>query len=1104
MLGGREEENVVKKQLYLYKKRYQTISVLRGAVYLTLSAATLLLLYASVEFTFRLGSGVRTFLFFSYFLAVFTGFIFWIAIPAYKWLRAEQYLSDEEAARQIGAYFPEIGDKFINLVQLEKATQFNSSLLAASIGQKRTAILPFNFTLAIDIEPVYKYLKVAAIPFSLIVLLLVLYPEFIQESTGRILQFQKEFKVPLPFNYKFKDKDFIGFRNEDYTFSVEYSGDKLPNESHILYAGEKLPLDKIDGSFNHMFKKPQSDIQFKLFAGGFIVDEYLVKIVDRPVLEALSIQVTPPAYLNQKISRIKGSGNIVVPEGSTVLWNLTCKHTDSSIMEFNSGSSSAMAAGNTISFKKTIIDDSRYGFKLYNQYTSAKDAISFEVTVVKDEMPQLSTEEFLDSTRFDLIFINGQISDDHGFSAFNLNYYINKLDGRVLSGKKPIRYSSKSLLQDFLFKFELQELGLQPGEVLKYTVELCDNDLVNGFKCVRSPEKRIIIPNKNDINKLVNESAKNLEAKAESILKKSQGLMKDIAATEKKLKSKPRLDWNDRKDISELLKKNKSLLTELEELKQIQQQLNEVEDKFLEFSPSLLEKIEQLNKLMNEVLDPETQKLLEELEKLLEESKQDDLIKKSLDKLKNKNETLNNELDRAMELYKNLQMDKKMEQAIEELKDLSLEQKNLSETNAKTEEIQDKQNTINEKFEEIGEKLKEIQEMNNDLEEKRTLGDIDTEKENIENDLKESSDQINAGKPKNAKKSQQAASDKMQELADKLQQAMEEESANRLEENIDDLKGILDNLLKLSFDLEELMKEFRVINQADPKYVALAQKQLKLSDDAKLIEDSLLSLSKRVFEIQSFVTREVSELRFQIDESTELIKQRKPGNASSRQQYSMTSANNLALLLDDVLKSMQEQMQMMNSSAKCNSPSSKGGKKPNPNGKPQPGDMGKMQQQLNDQLSKLKDKGKSGQGMSEELARMAAQQEMLRQALKELEKMMKDKGKMPGGGGFGDMESLMEEAEKDMVNRRITQETLLRQQEILTRLLEAENALKERDLSEEREGQKAKDTEDRIPPALKEYLKNKNKGTDYIKRVDPNLKPFYKNQVKEYLKNTSY
>src|SRR5678816_4767511 len=107
-----------------------------------------------------------------------------------------------------------------------------------------------------------------------------------------------------------------------------------------------------------------------------------------------------------------------------------------------------------------------------------------------------------------------------------------------------------------------------------------------------------------------------------------------------------------------------------------------------------------------------------------------------------------------------------------------------------------------------------------------------------------------------------------------MEQSKQQQDMEETKENLDDLRAILENLLKLSFDEEALMKDFRTVNQSDPRFVALGQQQLKLKDDAKMIQDSLYALAKRVFQIQSFVTREVGNMNQHMEESLQEIKDR--------------------------------------------------------------------------------------------------------------------------------------------------------------------------------------------------------------------------------------
>jgi hypothetical protein len=145
------------------------------------------------------------------------------------------------------------------------------------------------------------------------------------------------------------------------------------------------------------------------------------------------------------------------------------------------------------------------------------------------------------------------------------------------------------------------------------------------------------------------------------------------------------------------------------------------------------------------------------------------------------------------------------------------------------------------------------------------------------------------------------------------------------------------------------------------------------------------------------------------------------------------------------------------------------------------------------------EKGQGQNGMSKEFAEMAAQQAQMRRELEKLNAEEKKSGK-GGLNGLDQAIKQMEQNETDLVNKRITTEMQRRQQEILTRLLEAEKAEKERGEKPERESNTGKDQDRKMPPSLEEYLKQKQVEVDWYKTVPPSLKPYYKTLAEKYFK----
>jgi hypothetical protein len=216
----------------------------------------------------------------------------------------------------------------------------------------------------------------------------------------------------------------------------------------------------------------------------------------------------------------------------------------------------------------------------------------------------------------------------------------------------------------------------------------------------------------------------------------------------------------------------------------------------------------------------------------------------------------------------------------------------------------------------------------------------------------------------------------------------------------------------------------------------------------------------------------------------ENIRERRKSNAGSEMQMTMTSINNLALMLNDHFDMMMDMM--------ANAMPSPGKKK---KGKQQ--SLGEMQQRLNDQIEQIKKGGKTGRELSEEMAKMAAEQERIRRSLQEMQEKLKQEGGKPLGN---DIPGKMEQTEMELVNKQITEQTIRRQKEIITRLLEAEKSMREQNMDEERKGETAKDYQKEFPRAFEEYLRLKEKEVELLKTVPPKLYPYYKREVNEYFK----
>ncbi|MBN8651276.1 MAG: hypothetical protein J0L67_07605 [Cytophagales bacterium] len=1086
----------IEEKINAFTKRYYLNLLLRGVI-LSLSLLLAYFLLASlIEYNLWLGKTGRLFIFSSFFVVAAYAVLRFLREPL-QWIIYKKGLGKEESARLIGSYFPHVSDKLINLLQL--SAQGNNALAEAGISQKAISMQDIAFESAIDLKSNRKYLRYLLIPFGVIVVLLIFNSGIFTESTKRIVQFNQEFSPQAPFKFNIQNKSLSAFFNEDFTLSLKLEGEALPDAVYIVAGDLRWKMQSANaGLFEYTFDNIQQPVDFVFEASGFFSSGFTLSIINRPEITGLNVLLDYPAYLGLRSQQLNNAGNLEVPEGTKVTWSIATAYAQKATLFFAEGNPNEMQLidNNLFTFNKSFQNPENYWIELENEESKNKDRLAYRVDVLKDQFPQIAVENLQDSVLYKNILLGGSITDDYGLTALQLNYSVISGSKEAVRQKRSIPIARNNKQQNFFFQWAIDSIQLKPGDKLVYHLQVWDNDGVNGRKSARSADYTFALPGEDQLKAEIAQNQQSAEQKIDQSIQRARELQKSIDDAQQKLRGKQSMDWQDKKMLEDLLNQKTKLDEAIKELQKENALLEQKKDAFSEENERIKEKSEQIQKLMNELLDEETKKMFDELQKLLQENTDVNQMQKMLEKLDRKEINLEKELERTLSLFKELQYDYKLDQAVQELKEQTKKQEELLE---KTEKQDDKKNDssnkpsqedltkeqqdLKEKFNALEQQLDELDKLGEELN-KEESSDAESQEE-ISESQEESEQSLDKGDNKKSGQQQKKAISKMKEMAKKMEGMQSAMQMEMDQQNLESLRQIIHGLVKLSFDQEGLIKDFGPIQQTDPRYVTLSQNQLKIKDDAKVLEDSLLSLSKKDPFMGSVVTKEVGELNDHIDKAVYNIKERRKANASTEMQLSMTSINNLALMLNDHFEMMMNMM--------ANAKPGKGKKKSG-----QPNSLGKMQEMLNQQMQELKNGGgKQGRELSEEFARMAAEQERIRRALQE----MQEKLKQQGGQSMGDdIPMKMEQTEMDLVNKQITEQTIQRQKEILSRLLESEKSMREQDLDDERKGESAKDYSNEIPRAFDEYLRLKEKEVELLKTVPPRLFPYYKQEVGEYFK----
>jgi len=1109
-----ENYNILLQKLSRFKRRFYMNRLFRGGIWFIAAFVIFFLLINAFEYFTWSSPRVRTALFYAYLVLNLFILISLVIIPLFKLFRIGKTMNEEEAAAIIGSHFPEVKDKLINTIQLKRLSEENGTLelLEAGIEQKTKSLHPVPFVKAVDLRKNRKYLKYAIPPLLVLIILLMASPSIITDPSERLIRHRQAFEKPLPFSIHILNEKLQAMQYDDFTLRVRVDGEQLPAGMYFSLNANLIPFQKESpGVFVYTLNKLQQNMQFSILAEDYSFGPFQIEVLPKPVITNYEVAMSYPLHTGKADEVFENTGDFVVPEGTQAAWKVITRDTREIMFRFPGEKVLLKEEGsNAFRYKSRLMESMLYSISAANEHQLNPDTLTYAITVIQDIYPTAIFEEYRDSVYDKRLYFNGQISDDYGFSGMTFNYeFLNNFDSLKVENKvyaEPVAISLESTKQLVFHHFNLNRLELRPGDEVQYYFEIWDNDGINGYKSSRSHKMIFRAPTIDEITAQTETENQEIKDEMEDIIMEAQLLQEQIEKLNKQLINKESLNWQDKEQVSNLLNQQEQLQDRMELLQEKTARNFEQEQEYKKQNDEILQKQQELQELFEEVMDEEMKALFEELQKMLDELKKED-VQDMLQKMEMSADDIEKELDKNLELFKQFEFDKKLTETIDKLNELAKEQEELAEKSeqkdGESEEMAKEQEGLKEEFEEVKEDLEELEKLNEELENSHELQDTEEMEQEIDTEMENSLEKLQDGKMKKAAEAQKKAAEEMEEMAEMLLNMQSSMQSQSDAEDIAVLREILENLLVISFEQEDIIGDLNNTNFADPRYQEIVQRQFELEENMKLVEDSLYALSKRQAMIKPFISKEVDKVNENIADANKHLQDRKKGNASMSQQYAMTSMNNLALFLSEAMNQMQQNMNMPGN-ASCDNP---GGSNPSQ----MPKNMGEMQKQLNEQMQQMKDgQGKDGKdgeqgkqgnkSASEQFARMAAEQEMIRQQMQEYLENLKASGEA-GDGGLNKLMEEMEKTEQDLVNKRLTEETLQRQEEIYTRLLKHEKASREREKEERRESKEAKNQDYSNPNNFLEYKRILSKEVELLKTVPPDLKPYYKRKVNNYFYN---
>jgi len=839
----------------------------------------------------------------------------------------------------------------------------------------------------------------------------------------------------------------------------------------------------------------KEDLAYQVRVADQVSPVFVLSVRDLPRATGYRVRYEYPPYCGLTAEEANAiTGDLAGPRGTRVRIDLLLNRSvQSAAIEFGGGSGriEGKVGERMARFQVPLRSDGRYWIRLVDPRGRKVDLGPFDVNAIPDRPPNvtiLSPGPVEDVARDLVTEIVAGATDDYGVRKILLKYRVRDEAERVetlheehgIARELSVRYT-----------WSLTAMNLLPGEEIEYSIGAVDGDQVDGPQTAWSDTRTLRFPSAAEIlasvEKQQGESVATLEdaiRNAQSLKEKAEELARDIGRTRD-------LPWEKRQDIQKTLEGQQALR---EQIDKVAEKLSQDADKLAQsraLNAELVQKLNELHELLSQLNDQSILRAMQKVQEALNKMSPQDL-EQAMQNMKLSQEDVIRNLERTIELLKQAKMEERLEAAAERAADMSRRQLALNDSLSRAAQP--------EKTKDLAPGEKAIEKLSQ--EQRAALDSLMADLRQMD---REAADE--AELEREAMKDLYPIFEKSIDELERGERQPAQESTADLEKRLEEARKKMSKL-KQDFSLRKKSDVARKMDEAIQDLLEIADEQEKMLDDQQSIAgkraeeqqglaETTESAANRIGEIGKrslFITPELLQAigraltnqknavgRFSMDDML-------GGLAAGKEAgISLNQAATTLLRARDTMQSsksstgMKEAMEQLESLA---------------------GD----QQQLNGEAMSMMPGGEGagsqgGRPMPDPqgaLSRMAAEQEAIRQGLQDA---MQKLGQ--GGGTLGRLSETAQDMEKvvqELKNGRLEQQTVDRQQRILSRLLDAPRSVEKRDYSRRRTSRPGVEVVRSSPDALSpELLKARPSLAALLARGgrDP-VSPRYRAVVDQY------
>ncbi len=1037
----------------------------------------------------------------------------------------------DSVAVELENKYADLKGRLIAAVQFARMTDdpgFSRELIQSTEKQALERAGLINFNSVVSYYPIWRTGRILLAPVAVALALLIISPGLFSYSYEVWSNPTSKVAPPIAYTLAGYPGAVQWVKYKDLPLGGVITGQRMPEAAtiHYRFTGGSwqtvkvslatMPKSSVKSGdsilFSTTIRQVNKSLDFYVEAGELKTDVQQIDVVDRPRVTNITLSVFYPDYTGLKPTTLdekSGSFSAVVGSRANIKIEANLPMQKAELVWDDSSRTPLTVIGNSIDGSIQVDKSRSYYIKLLDNLGETNpDPIQYYVTAVPDEYPAVDVlYPGFDANLTDemLIPFKLHIADDYGFTSLVLKYQITSQGGKSNENVAVLHYSDRIKTEgDIDFNWDMSPLNLYPGDFVTYHFEVADNDKISGPKISRTRDFIARVPSVDELVSQLDQENKQRVSSTEDLVKSGRDLVQRLKSAARKLDAQSKnnsnksADWQQQKELEGIAQKNQEMMQKLDTLaNKMNESLDKLKDNSL-LSREIMEKMQQIQKLFEEVATPEMKEAQKKLQEALK-SMDPEQIKKAMEKFQMTQKDMMERLERTLALLKKMQLEQKMEAMTRKAEDLAKRQEAM---NKKTDDSQEaglpklasQENELKEALEQLKKDVEELQKIAQEAKldqspEVQKFSEAVKKTDANQNMQNMSQSMSGQQKPSAQREGKQALSKLMQMVGEmqSQQNAMKNQNNSQMQQA---MRRALEDANFLSKSQEEMMTAAASMDPQSMLMHDMAKSQQDLLSACNGLKNTVAEMSKSSPFVASQLSSVLNDATSQMQAATGAFDQKNGFSGMNSQRDAMVSLNRAATQLMESL----DQQKSCNKGGSCDKNMSQLESMCNK--------QSNLNQQTQNQCNNPQNQGQSGKPNAERegLARLAAEQGSIRKSMEQLEQEFG--GSRQIMGRLSDIAGEMKKVEEELQSGEAGPQTLERQLKIYSRMLEASRSLQRKDFTDERKSTTATTNAVFVPQGLpSDLLNDKTPIEDRLREfLGKDYPPQYEEQIKAYFR----